>query len=786
MWNNFFPQSLDHVYPVSHLTEFISEIRGDYKEIINNGTTYLNIPCAFDIEASSWSTGTYEEDNVQHWACMYIWQFGINGSVIYGRTWQEFHDTLAAVGTALKLSKKRRIIIYVHNLGYEFQWIRRQFEWQKVFAIKNRRPVYATLPEAFDFRCSYFLSNYSLAYIGDSLLTKYKIRKLVGQLDYSKVRHSSTPLTTAELEYCVNDVKVLMSYIQEKIESDGDILQIPLTNTGYVRNYCRAACFTESCEDEEEKRKILLNYKSIMKSLKISSGEEYHQLKRAFMGGFTHASVLYSGQVMEEVGSADLTSSYPYTMVSQYFPMTPFKYIGVIIDADDLKYYLKHYCCLFDVQFTNITTKVEFENIISHSRCWDSEEVKLNNGRVVSAKTLNTTLTELDFANIVKFYSWESIKVVNFRYAHRGYLPKSLINAVLDLYEAKTSLKGVIGKEIEYLVSKGMINAAFGMMVTDIVRGEYAYDNEEGWLLFEEDVDRQLTKYNKNFNRFLYYAWGVWVTAHARDNLFSAIYEFGPDYVYSDTDSIKGINFANHQQYFTDYNNRVRDSLIKMCASLNIPLSKTRPKTKKGVAKIIGVWEFECDDAGVAKGYDKTFITYEFFKAIGAKRYMYVLPDGHLQITCAGVRKQYAVPYLLWVAGGGNLEANENFALEYLNSHSIHQDPHFTPFINFARFAYAASEPDNLEAMKALVSLNLNYEACFYMFANGMFIPPQHTGKQLVDYLDNGFTTICTDYLGIPAIVSETSAVYMEPQEYVLSITKEYRDLIKGVQHVCD
>lgn len=63
------------------------------------------------------------------------------------------------------------------------------------------------------------------------------------------------------------------------------------------------------------------------------------------------------------------------------------------------------------------------------------------------------------------------------------------------------------------------------------------------------DVDSQLAGYNKNFNRFLYYGWGIWVTAH-RHNLFSAIYEFADDYVYSDTDSIKGINFDDHAEYF--------------------------------------------------------------------------------------------------------------------------------------------------------------------------------------------------------------------------------------------
>lgn len=781
MWDGYFPDS-DQVYEISQLMQFIEAAIGperDVELVRSNKIDYFNIPAAFDIEASSWYTGSYEEDNVQHFATMYIWQFGLNGCVIYGRRWEEFGILINKLEEVMKLTSKRHLIIYVHNLGYEFQWIQHYFNWSKVFAIKNRRPVYA-ISEGIEFRCSYFLSNYALAYIGDELLQKYPIRKLVGNLDYRKVRHHSTPLTKPELEYCINDVKVVMSYIQEKIETDGDITKIPLTNTGYVRNFCRNACFTEGITDlnDPDLKKIRLNYKAIMKSLQVSSEEEYAQLRRGFMGGFTHASILYSNQVMDDVGSADLTSSYPYTMVAQYFPMTRFQYIGTVNDPDIFKKLLQRYCCIFDVQFINLKPRVEFENILSLSRCWNPKDpkakikgVKVNNGRVISATEIATTMTELDFDNMVKFYKWDSIKIINMRTSHRGYLPKALIMAVLDLYESKTSLKGISGKEIEYLVSKNMINAAFGMMVTNIVRGEYEY-TEEGWIKFETDVEKQLSAYNKNFNRFLYYGWGVWVTAHARHNLFSAIYEFGADYVYSDTDSIKAINFSDHEQYFRDYNNQIQNSLIKMCAALNIPLSKTHPKTKSGTTKIIGVWDIE-------EGYLR-------FKAVGAKRYIYEYPNHVLQMTCAGIRKSEAMPFLLWKYGGGSQESNEILSKEYLLERGVDLDRYYTPFQQLARLAYSRM-PGSKDAMNFLVSqLRLNYDGVFYIFGEGMYIPAQHTGKQTIDYIDHGFAAICTDYLGIPTIVTEQSAVYMEPQNYKMSITNDYRELLMGVQHVAD
>lgn len=623
-----------NVYEASQLAEALKEAfeDRDIELVESNRIEYFNIPASFDIETSSFIASKDENGEPVKAATMYIWQLGLNGTVIYGRTWDEFDNVINELVYYLELSSKRHLLIYVHNLGYEFQFIRKRFEWDKVFAIKQRRPVYA-ICGGIEFRCSLFLSNYSLEHIGKNLLHKYPVEKLVGNLDYSKIRHSKTPLTDEELAYCINDVKVVMSYIQEKIEMDGDITRIPLTNTGYVRNYCRKECFYEGIpeDDKEARKRVQMNYKAIMKSLQIQSEEEYEQMHRAFMGGFTHASALYSGRVMYDVGSADLTSSYPYTIVSEYFPMTKGEYIGSVEDNKLFNYYLSNFCCLFDIEFTNLEPIQEYENPISYSRCFIEGDYIVNNGRLVSADKCTTTITELDYDTISKFYRWDSVKIMNMRVYHRGYLPKALILAVLSLYEDKTTLKGVSGKEVEYLVSKNMINAAFGMMVTAVVRDEFEYADE--WFKKAADVDSQLAGYNNNFNRFLFYGWGVWVTAHARHNLFSAIYEFGTDYVYSDTDSIKGINFEQHMDYFKKYNDNVFEKLLDMCNHYNIPFNKCRPKTKNGEEKLIGVWDME-------KPYAR-------FKTVGAKRYIYEYEDGELSLTVSGLNKKYAIPYLL-------------------------------------------------------------------------------------------------------------------------------------------
>ena len=422
------------------------------------------------------------------------------------------------------------------------------------------------------------------------MLFKYPVKKLTGDLDYSKIRHSETPLTKTELEYCFNDVRVVMSYIQEKIEQEGDISEIPLTNTGYVRKFTRDYCTGKFINDPVLSKKQSMNYHATMKALKIQSEKEYAQLKGAFAGGFTHASPLKSrcGESKDvpywsNVGSADLSSSYPYTMVSSYFPMSTGRFLGTVKYPEQFSQLINKYCCLFTCTFYGIYQVFRSESYISLSKCIDiSEDYIQQNGRVVEADKLTIHLTELDFDIISNVYDWDYITVTNMRVYDRGYLPKVFIESILELYSAKTSLKGVADKIIEYMIKKGMLNSAYGMCVTDIVRDDAIYFNGS-WTSIEADAFSQLTSYNNGFTRFLFYPWGVWVTAHARHNLWDAILEFGDDYIYADTDSIKGINFDKHQKFFDIYNSKVQLKLFLMCDYYNIPKSRVMPKTIKGI-----------------------------------------------------------------------------------------------------------------------------------------------------------------------------------------------------------
>ena len=615
--------------------EFIQYIYNLNYEVVKNSKRieFINLSSEVDIESSS-----FIDANGEKTAIMYCFTIGINGHSYFGRTYDEMFEILDIYKEVFNLSLNRRLIIYIHNLGYEFQFFYKRFQWQKIFSLKSRTPITALTIDGIEFRCSFLLSGYSLAKVGEHL-QKYKVTKMVGDLDYDLIRHSETPMTKEEIGYVLNDGLVVMAYIQEQIESHKNISRIPLTKTGEVRKYCRDACLYGGGGTHKKSIYQFSNYRKIMKATRIKSINEYKQLKNAFSGGFTHANGLIVGQKINNVTSFDFTSSYPYVMVSERYPMLRGQLI-TIKNKEEFYKNLKCYCCLFDVTFYNLESIIYFEHYISRSHCRDLNKFSLDNGRIIDADKLTITITEQDFFIIEKCYKWSKMEIWNFRRYIKGYLPTPFVKSILDLYQNKTELKGVSGKEVEYLHSKEMINSCYGMCVTDICRKEIIFNTETNQ--WEEDkepnYEENLLKYNESKQRFLSYIWGIWVTAYARRNLWSGILEFKEDYLYSDTDSIKVINVKKHQKYLDDYNNTAIKKLQRAMDYHKLPFEMVSPNDIKGNTHTLGLWDNETE-----KGFQ---YTYETFKTLGAKRYMVRYPNGKESLTISGLNKKYAIPYL--------------------------------------------------------------------------------------------------------------------------------------------
>ena len=617
--------------------EYVKTLKGEIKVIKNNQKIqYYNVPACFDIEASSFYENFIVKPENKR-ALMYAWVFGIKDGLIIGRTWEDFIDITQNIIEILELNEKRRIIIYVHNLSYDFQFFRKHFYFTRVFALEVRDPIQALTEDGLEFRCSYKLSGYSLAKVGEHLL-KHDVKKKVGDLDYDKIRTPITPLSDKEYGYIEYDGRVLLAYIEEEIETAGDITKIPLTKTGKIRNYCRDRCL-HSRKSHKYYDDKFNKYRRFMKRLTIQSVLEYEQLHTAFMGGFTHGNNLHVGEICYNVSSYDFTSSYPAVMVAEQFPIYKGEYLQ-LKSAEEFKRNLDLYCCIFTATFTEIDETFKYEHYISASKCLELVNPVKDNGRIVKADKLTILLTEQDYFIIRKTYKWKKLTVKNFRRYRRGYLPREFIESILDLYEKKTVLKGVEDSIAEYQQSKENLNGCYGMTVTDICRDQILYNSDETedeeneqWGHEKPEYEKVIKKYNDDKRRFLFYGWGIWVTSYARRrNLWEAILELKEDYRYSDTDSVKFINLEAHRDFFNNYNKRIYRRLKRVLEWQKIDINKVIPKTQEGKVKLLGAWDYEG--------------TYDRLKYLGAKRYL-TETNGELNLTVSGLNKKTTVPYLI-------------------------------------------------------------------------------------------------------------------------------------------
>lgn len=705
----------------------------------------LDVSAAFDIETTTYMANC---DGVEMpMGLMYIWMFGLNGAVIIGRTWEEFMELVSYLGNVMGLSETLQLPVYVHNLAYEFQFIRHWFHWTDVFATQERKIMQGFTEEGLCFKCSYTLSGKKLADCAEDLVT-YKVEKKVGDLDYDKPRHSLTPLTREEMGYCINDVLVVMAYIREKMEREKNITRIPLTKTGYARRVCRNACLYPKDEEGALDTRARYKYMRTMEALKMTL-DEYVDAKRASAGGFTHANAFNVGNVFVCVVSKDGCSFYPAHMCAKMYPMSRGKSVDLSkfpkpsskkAYRKALDVYLKTYCCLVTVRFKDLEEDFIYDHYISSSRCTElSSDAVLDNGRVVKASTLELTCTEQDFDIISRTYTWKNFEVLRLRYYRKQYLPKPYIETVLDLYEGKTSLKDVEGYEEEYTRKKELLNSLFGMMLTDVCKDGIMYDGDWDSVKPQElsvaDYNAiraaKLDDYNEQEGRFLSYLWGVWVTAHSRHTLWEAIMECAEDYIYSDTDSCKFTNPEKHEQFFQDASAHMASEMEAMCKHYNIDVERTRPLTKKGVAKPLGAWETD----GV----------YEQFKTLGAKRYMYTTKKKGLSLTISGVNKKTAVPYLLAKYG------SEDEVLK-----------------NFKHGMMVPGENDLWDPV---------FDADGHEIKNP-------SGKMVHTYIDCETSGRLTDYTGISHEWREKSSIALTPTSYKLGIASEFAAYLTGLHKV--
>ena len=557
----------------------------------NNKRKYKDLYCAFDIES------TNDLEIMQ--AYMYIWQCQVEDQTIIGRTWDEWLQFCEKCSEVLQ--KDEYLMMYVHNLSYEFSFLKGVYKFQpeEVLCTDTRKVLKCEMMGHIEYRCSYMLTNMSLAAFTQKMGVTEKLSG--DEFNYYKIRYPWTELTDQELAYCITDVQALVEalHVYFNIEND-NFYTIPLTSTGFVRRDVKAAMRHFNRND--------------LKSM-IADFEVFEILREAFRGGNTHANRYYSDQILENVSSYDRVSSYPDVQINELFPMSAW------IREDDpnierviRKIYKHKRAGLMRIAFHGIRLKNPMFGCpyIPKHKCRNLKKHYNDNGRILWADYLEISLTDIDFKIILEEYDYDQAEVLDFYHARYGRLPKPMREVIQKYFQDKTELKNVKGQELYYHMAKAKLNSIYGMCVQSPVKQNIDYVNDR--FIERSEDERELLEIS-NGKAFLAYAWGVWTTARAREQLEIAINKCGDYFVYCDTDSVKFIDHGTVS--FDKYNKFRKSDSIKNGGVAS---------DQNGKEYYLGLYDNE--------GTYKQFIT------LGAKKYCYVDSDDKLHITVAGAGKK--------------------------------------------------------------------------------------------------------------------------------------------------
>ena len=709
-WKEIIPESNEDTwYKDNMLTKCMKAdlAKGNQKTKVKIYTQ--KFPVAFDIETTS-----YEEReqimNRSHLLCcegyMYHAQILIDKTIIHCNKWEQVLDIFNELTNRLKCGKVEENVLKVcrvwdANLGFEFQFMCKKFDWKRVFAAKARKPITAETNGGLYFQDALMISGCSL----EKTSKMYHLpTEKTHDLDYNIVRNSLTPLTNDEMNYTSCDVRILGEfhrYIIKNYVENG--LDIPITKTQMLRDSIK-----KLFNDTEMYKGRQTFFAKRLKELHFQTYDEYSEMIRfLFRGGYTHANCLETNKIIENVFGWDFTSSYPYCMLFLEYPITPFRPLTNVTIDDIIEFDKAGYAAIFKVNFKTLRPKtahsiesisktIEYEeahkksfqlkqngNNISWWKIFNEmTEPVIDNGRLLAANNVTVWLTEIDLRNYQKFYKWESATVLECKKAAKGLLPDYVRYPIMVYYQIKSKLKkaGLDGTTA-YKLAKEMVNAAYGMMCEKLHLTDYIYvPGVSTWAAIDPDEKEVDEMYlNEVFGEKclnsgaacrnkLPAVWGIYTTALARNNLLNIVAEIGDNALYCDTDSVYVKNYKKYKKLIERYNNKVKKdnkALLDLWNEEHKENEKVKPVEPEFFI------DLGCFDPIVK---NDIFVR---FKTLGAKRYLKETKKGELEQVIAGLPKGKLQEY----CEKNNLNPFEFFANDMIipnvkKSHCYNDEPH--------------------------------------------------------------------------------------------------------------
>lgn len=524
----------------------------------NFRTRYVQLMCSLDIETTT--KGDY--------SAPYIMTVGLNipgEDTFYNyhlRSWEDVQALFDRISTKYglgnkrfnkdkkcyveyegKRSKAKRVLLcFIHNASYEFAFMRSELKFAKgeydFFTKDSRKMMKAALENGVEFRDSMALTNSSL----QQLAKMYTKHQKIKDLDYTKQRHTHSKLDPDELRYINDDTIILNEF--EKFYFDKMCMpgqKIPMTNTARLL-----------LKVKNKIGPMIDQVIAAMQKIQPTASETMEASRYLFRGGYVHGNIRYIDSIVP-VLMRDITSSYPYTMLTKYMPVGKFCFRDLEKkawiygkDPEEFRELLRKYCIIMDVTYYGLKaiTDHSYESVSKCKEFIADDKIKsTDNGRIRNAEMIRVMQTELDYEIYKSMYKWDCMEVNSIYFADRGMLPDWLQECIAEDYKRKNDLKKAgLQDTTDYTLAKVDVNTYFGMCCKAVYQNNVKYDYDLGEWYPEEaalnDIQADLD------TRFLNFYWGVWITAHSRLKLVRMLHKIeraGGHVVYYDTDSLKYI-----------------------------------------------------------------------------------------------------------------------------------------------------------------------------------------------------------------------------------------------------
>jgi len=636
--------------------ELADLIGADVTASVNECDSYFLSGAAYDTESSTImhkeKINANDADSAERYVIdncfVYHIQFAINEQYYAFRSFSDFSiffdDLIKTIRTINEQNEiAGKLIVWVANLSHEWSFIKNllsTYDITKIFAKNRREPLLIEIAGVIQFRETIGLFGHSLADISKNWCTKYK--KLKGDLDYNKVRTFATPLDETEQAYCRNDVLILTEMhhaIFKAYTRANGVIYIPYTTSGFVRLRLK-----ESIENNENLTELRNNRdkwkdKTNVQLLKMfnrkiyTTAEDWNILRTyGFNGGVVGSNIAHVGKELHNIKCADITSDYPFQMLSKSFPIGPIqtgnkkewltaleahKPVFALVCIEKMQSETDH-AFLSKHKILNIKKN----NAEFYARHGEPVNTIFNNGKLLTGENIVIVLNDVDYSIYRKAYKITNMHVLKCWFFPWGYkrLPAWLTECVIADYITKSKLKKELGhaaqNNIIYRDAKARVNTYYGTLST---RPEDIFNALDSLALFTPEKDFTFEDLRKN--TWLNPYWAFYVTSYARKMLIEKIIAFPDCIVQYDTDSL----------YYKD--NKQGKELENALQAHNKITMENNARRFKNVPDAeflddLGTWDF--DDV------------YSRFLCLGAKKYIKE-QNGEILTVIAGLPKT-AIP----------------------------------------------------------------------------------------------------------------------------------------------